>query len=246
MAGNLEALRLNQRYLHQDLNRVWTRENLDHLHYGNLDLRHTEYYEMSVIYNHLQEIISNTKEKLFVIDLHTTSSPTIPFIVTNNSQWVQNFITKFPMPVITGLSGFLDGTLLAYINDLGHVGMAYEAGQHLSYQSLVKHESFIWLSLYQAGVLPNLDSSIVNFHRKTLQEELATRNNHFKLISRYKIRAQEQFSMHHGYVNFQKIVAGEELAKNHDGPICAPYDGYIFMPLYQAEGDDGFFIIKPE
>lgn len=246
LIGNLEATRLNQRYIYKDMNRIWNRETLDDLHYGRLDVRHTEYAELAEVYREVKSILDEAKGQVFVIDLHTTSSPTIPFIVTNKSDQSIAFTNEFPMPVISGLTGFLDGTLLSYINDLGHVGLAYEAGQHKSTQSLMKHESFIWLCLQQTGVCPNLDPTFIQRHHDILEEELVTRNNHFRIISRYKIKPDETFKMNQGYTNFQKIYAGEELATNQDGPICSPYDGYIFMPLYQPQGDDGFFIIKPE
>ncbi len=244
--GNLEATRLSQRYLYKDMNRIWTRELIDDLHYDRLDTRHTEYAELKEVYDILQDIIANTTGKLFVVDLHTTSSPTIPFIVTNNLDQSISFTRSFPMPVISGLTGFLDGTLLSYVNDLGHTGLAYEAGQHYSSHSLVKHESFVWLSLHSTGVCTSISGPEIRRHHDVLQEELVTRTNYFKLISRYKIREDEEFKMNPGYANFQKIYAGEELATNEDGPITSPYDGYIFMPLYQSLGDDGFFIVKPD
>jgi predicted deacylase len=246
LIGNLEATRLNQRYIYKDMNRIWNRDTLDDLHYGRLDTRHTEYAELQAVYTEVKSIIENATGKVYVIDLHTTSSPTIPFIVTNKSDPCLSFTNEFPMPVISGLTGFLDGTLLSYINDLGHIGLAYEAGQHKSTQSLMKHESFIWLCLHQTGICPDLNPEFIQKHHQVLEEELVTRTNHFRIISRYKIKPEEQFKMNAGYANFQKIHAGEELAVNQDGPIRSPYDGYVFMPLYQPQGEDGFFIIKPE
>ena len=246
LIGNMEATRLNQRYIYKDMNRIWHRDILDDLHYGRLDTRHTEYAELAEVYREFKNILDASKGKVYVIDLHTTSSPTIPFIVTNKTDPSLGFTNAFPMPIISGLTGFLDGTLLSYINDLGHIGLAYEAGQHKSTQSLMKHESFIWLCLHETGICPDLAPDFIQQHYDVLEEELVTRNNHFRIISRYKIKSGEQFKMYQGYTNFQKIHAGEELATNQDGPICSPYDGYIFMPLYQPQGEDGFFIIKPE
>jgi len=246
MVGNLEASKITQRFMHKDLNRLWTRDNLDDLHYDRLDLLHTEYREMKDLYDNLQEIIKETDQDLFVVDLHTTSGPTIPFIVTNKLEKCRTYTEKFPMPSISGLTGFLDGTFLSYINDLGHVGLAYEAGQHKSPMSYTRFESFIWLALIHAGVLVDVEQSLIDFHTHALVEELTTRTRSFKIISRYRIHKDEEFEMEPGYTNFQRIHEGEILAHNEDGPIHSPYDGYIFMPLYQKLGDDGFFIIKPQ
>ena len=50
--------------------------------------------------------------------------------------------------------------------------------------------------------------------------------------------------MQQGYKNFQPIQKGEVVATNQDGPILTPEGGRIFMPLYQKQGSDGFFVTK--
>ncbi|MCB9246414.1 MAG: succinylglutamate desuccinylase/aspartoacylase family protein [Flavobacteriales bacterium] len=246
VVGNMEATRIIKRYLYKDLNRLWTRENIDSLHYNQLDLRHTEYRELKELYDKLQELIGDLRGELFVVDLHTTSGPTIPFMVTNKMEKCRNYTSKFPIPSVSGLTGFLDGTLLSYVNDLGYVGLAYEAGQHKSEQSLTRFESFIWLSLHHAGILTGLTSEFVAFHEAALTEPQASSGRSFRIISRYRIQEGEDFRMQEGFANFQSIKQGQVLAQNQNGPIYSPYDGYIFMPLYQKMGEDGFFIIRED
>jgi len=50
--------------------------------------------------------------------------------------------------------------------------------------------------------------------------------------------------MYPDYKNFQKVSKGEVIAKDKNGEIVAPVDALILMPLYQKQGDDGFFLIK--
>jgi succinylglutamate desuccinylase len=50
--------------------------------------------------------------------------------------------------------------------------------------------------------------------------------------------------MRPGYVNFQPIQQGEHLANDTTGPVLAPEDGLILMPLYQPQGSDGFFVVQ--
>jgi hypothetical protein len=47
------------------------------------------------------------------------------------------------------------------------------------------------------------------------------------------------------YRNFQPIRKGEKLALHNQQIIKSPADYTIFMPLYQDQGDAGFFFIKP-
>ena len=61
---------------------------------------------------------------------------------------------------------------------------------------------------------------------------------------RHHIRPQDTFVMRPGYTNLQGIECGELLASDQDGDIRAPFAGRVFLPLYQSQGDDGFFIVQ--
>ena len=50
--------------------------------------------------------------------------------------------------------------------------------------------------------------------------------------------------MQPGFVNFQQVERGQLLATDRGGEIRARENGYLFMPLYQAQGEDGFFLVR--
>ncbi|NJN26908.1 MAG: hypothetical protein HC819_13470 [Cyclobacteriaceae bacterium] len=47
-----------------------------------------------------------------------------------------------------------------------------------------------------------------------------------------------------GYVNFQHVDKGEILAHDNHGPVASTRNAHIFMPLYQDQGCDGFFLVQ--
>ena len=49
------------------------------------------------------------------------------------------------------------------------------------------------------------------------------------------------FRMEPGFANIERTAAGTLLARDDSGEIRAPFDGLVLMPLYQAQGSDGFF-----
>ncbi|HLR24809.1 MAG TPA: hypothetical protein VK112_03005, partial [Fodinibius sp.] len=65
-----------------------------------------------------------------------------------------------------------------------------------------------------------------------------------ELVYQHIIEEGDRFEMQPGYKNFQPVKEGEWIAADQDGKILAQCDGYILMPLYQDQGDDGFFIIR--
>ena len=50
--------------------------------------------------------------------------------------------------------------------------------------------------------------------------------------------------MNPGFKNFQRINKGTELALSNGEILTAPETSMIFMPLYQTQGEDGFFCIR--
>src|SRR5262249_56516502 len=60
-------------------------------------------------------------------------------------------------------------------------------------------------------------------------------------LSRHAITDEHEFRMEPGFANIQRARAGELLARDRRGEIRAPHDGMVLLPLYQAQGDEGFF-----
>jgi len=241
LRGNLEAIRQNIRYVSMDLNRIW---DIKHFKRAN-DYQAAELFELQALRAVIEKELKGDYTKAYLIDLHTTSAPTIPFCVTINSEDNKDFVEKMDVPYITGLIGHLDGTMLAWMCEKGHCGMAFEAGQHHSKTSIYKHEAFVRLAMYHIGMIPDMDANKITDLKEMLEDELKPKHSHFALIERYRIDEEEEFKMEVGYANFEKIIKGEVLATNKSGDIVSTVNGNIFMPLYQSQGNDGFFIIKP-
>mgnify|MGYP000214901378 CR=1 FL=1 len=241
LRGNLKAIAANKRYIAKDLNRIW--KDAEILKTQGSTLEELEEYE--AIKQYIESEIEKGYPAVYLIDLHTTSAPTIPFAVTRNSPKNKQLIEDIDIPYITGLDGFLDGTLLSWMCEKGHCGLAFEAGQHQSKTSMIKHEAFVQLSMFYTGFTPSISEKEIQAIHNKLDEEIRPKHNHFVLTDRYAIAEGETFKMEEGFTNFQRIYAGEILAKNQHGEILAESDANIFMPLYQKQGNDGFFIIKP-
>jgi hypothetical protein len=47
-----------------------------------------------------------------------------------------------------------------------------------------------------------------------------------------------------GYSNFQEVVEGQVVAHDHAGPVAIGEKSRLLMPLYQEQGEDGFFLVR--
>ena len=59
---------------------------------------------------------------------------------------------------------------------------------------------------------------------------------------RHPVLPDDGFVMEPGRDNVGRMRAGELLARDHHGEIPPPYDGMLLLPLYQAQGENGFFL----
>ncbi|MDO5978926.1 succinylglutamate desuccinylase/aspartoacylase family protein [Flavivirga spongiicola] len=242
ISGNLKALQLNQRYADEDLNRLWTKERIEAIK-KKTALKDDE-AELLEILGILNTILETEKPPFYFIDLHTTSSKTLPFITINDALINRKFAKQFPVPIVLGIEEYLNGPLLSYINKLGYVSLGFESGQHEDLSAITNNIAFIYLALVFSGVL-KIDH-ITNFldHCKELQTQAANMADVFEVIYLHKIQSNETFTMINGFKSFQAINKGIPIAISNRRELKARYNGRIFMPLYQTKGSEGFFIIR--
>ncbi len=239
VAGNKKALETNQRYIDEDLNRTWKEESIK-----NKIKESHEQREMFEIIALLEQHPEENFTKRYFLDCHTTSSNSLPYIsvqvVNDNDAWAHNF----PTHIVRGFSDIVYGAIDHYLSRTGLTGFTFEAGQHTHKTSVENHEGLIWLALKEACDLDLTKIScypdcVDNFAKKN-----APTQKTFEIIHRYGLEDGNTFKMQPGFENFQKITKGEFLAIKNGKEVRSEWDAYIFMPLYQSQGNDGFFVVK--
>lgn len=246
ITGNMNALGKGQRFESVDLNRIWTKDRLKRIEQAEVtesDMNADEREQLE-LYHIVKGIIARHSHQVFCIDLHTTSAPTVPFITLNDTLINRQFATRFPVPVIIGIEEFLIGPLLSWVMEIGYPSLAFEAGEHHAAESIEYHKAFVWLSLVYGGLISQKDVPDFGKHHLMLAASNADHGKVFEVYHRRGVVAEERFQMKPGYANLQPIVKGEVLAHTVNGEILSPANGRVFMPLYQAQGDDGFFLAR--
>ena len=243
ISGNLKALREQKRYIDQDLNRLWTKENIEEI--KNKHLLNSDEAELVELLDILNAILKSNQPPFYFFDLHTTSSKTLPFITINDALINRKFSEQFPVPIVLGIEEYLEGPLLSYINTLGYVSLGFESGQHDDFFAITNHIAFIHLALVYSGVLE--EEAVMDFSKYYQQLKQHSENTFdvFEIVYLHTIKPEEKFKMLNGFKSFEHIKKGTKLAISNNKEITAPSSGSVFMPLYQKRGAEGFFIIKP-
>lgn len=239
LLGNLNALKENVRYKDFDLNRLWTKEEVEALDIDDENYEFDEQKEQYELYNTIKNICTTNKGDFVFLDLHTTSSPTIPFITISDSLNNRTLANHFNIPIVLGIEEYLDGPLLSFINEYGHISIGFEAGQHDDEKSVLCCEAFVWMIMERIGLVSKRD-----FEYKAFHQILNIDKGFYEIIYRHSLSESNQFRMKPGFKNFKPILKHQSLAFDGICEVKSPLNGLIFMPLYQNQGEDGFFVVR--
>ncbi|MDC6405287.1 MULTISPECIES: succinylglutamate desuccinylase/aspartoacylase family protein [Maribacter] len=243
IAGNLSALQQGVRYNREDLNRMWNEERAEWLLKEDKIIKNEEDYEQYQLYTIISQILEIDNGPFYFVDLHTTSSPTKPFITVNDTLLNRKFTEQYPVPLLLGIEEYLEGTLLSYINQLGYVAFGFESGQHDAPSSIENHIAFVYLTLIYTGVILKVGVDYDTYYT-ILNRSTEDLNHAYEIVHHHKIGQDEDFYTKPGFSNFEQVKKGQQIATSNSVPVLTPLKGNIFMPLYQKKGEDGFFIIR--
>ncbi len=245
VVGNLRALKDGCRFVHHDLNRIWTPDEVQLLEsVPPGDDESVEHAQQRELLRLIRETIDTARGPVYFMDLHTSSADGPPFVTVGDTLRNRRFARRMPLPLILGLEEQVDGALLEYLNNFGIITMGVEAGRHDSPESVDYHEAAIWLALAAAGLISEDAVPDVARLHKLLTDAARGAPRVVEVRRRHAITAKDGFSMKPGFANFQAVTEGEEVARDVRGPVSAPETGLILLPLYQGQGDDGFFIAR--
>ena len=271
--GNLKALDKGVRFIDTDLNRMWEETGEPILRPGEEGEgsgeggegapRPAELEEFASVRDAIGRILADHAEKsrrIVFADLHTTSSKSCGFILINDTLENRRIASRFPVPQILGIEEAIHGTVLSYINNLGHAALGFEAGAHDDPGSVGRSEAFVRLLLDEAGVDPPMPDSRRRTLRAALRAGLQTElrpelqiggrkrapvpGGYYAIRHHHVLREGVAFRMEPGFLNFDPVRKGQLLALEEGVPIAAPRSARIFMPLYQEKGRDGFLLVK--
>lgn len=244
LSGNLQALENHSRFIDQDLNRGWVRDRIATLMSDPDTCQLAEDREILALATEIDRIIGENTGPFYFIDLHTTSGESPPFSIIADTLRNRAFAFHFPIPIILGLEEHLDGTLLEYLGNLGHITMVIEGGQHDNQESVERIEAGIWIAMQACGILANGLSSRADNGWKILSDSTDSLPKVLEVRYRHEIAPPNGFKMKPGYTSFQFVKENQLLAHDDSGEVRAAESGRILMPLYQSLGDDGFFLVR--
>jgi succinylglutamate desuccinylase len=245
IAGNLQALQQGRRFVDRDLNRQWTSEKVAPLLVGvPSESDPAEHAEQRALIELISSEVRRARGPVFFVDMHTSSADGPPFMTVGDTLLNRRFSSQFPLPAILGLEEQVDGSLLEFLNNYGLVTLGVEGGRHDAPDSVDRLEAVLQLALVATGVLDASEVEDLASYRRLLAEASQAVPRVIEVRRRHAVVQADEFRMAPGFVNFKPVRRGQLLAQDAHGDVMCPENGLILLPLYQGQGDDGFFVAR--
>lgn len=105
LSGNRAALAQRTRFHHTDLNRLWSAENVAELRERAPALDHADQREQRELLGALETLLATPRERVALLDLHSTSGGGPPFVVMGDTLQNRELAFALGVPVLLGLEG---------------------------------------------------------------------------------------------------------------------------------------------
>jgi succinylglutamate desuccinylase len=241
LIGNVRAVAAGRRCLARDLNRMWTADQLAEARAS--DAATPEHRELAELAAAIDGAIGRARGPVYLVDLHTTSAAGFPFAIVGPTAAHRRFAEAFPLPGLIGLERVLDGVLSGHYGGLGCITLAIEGGQHTTTDAADNLAAVLAIALEASGCVAAVPgAAAARDHLARVRGDLPAM---IEIAARHPVRPADEFRMEPGFANLHPTATGTLLARDVRGEIRAPFDGILLLPLYQPDGDDGFFYGRP-
>lgn len=247
LIGNIEALREQKRFMDEDMNRIWFTSILDKIRRMPIDeIKTAERRETKKLLEIMDPIImeEDPRHPVIFVDLHSFSAESGLFVISTRDERNIELLGQLRVPLIFGIEKTLHGTALKYIQNTGNIGFAFETGQHFTEFAADNATAGLMCLLVAAGCIHASDIEDFTRYYDYLNSQTEALPHKVEFLYKHIIEPEDGFNMRPGFKNFDRVQRGDWLANDRHGKILAQRNGYILMPLYQKQGEDGFFIVE--
>jgi hypothetical protein len=238
LSGNIKAIEAEKRFVDEDMNRVWfSSDNSSGA---------SENFERDDLIKTISEIRNPEDEEAYFFDLHATSAPTTPFCMISDTLRNRELARLVGVPIILGLLEHLHGMLIDVTSLSGIPTILFQAGKEGDPGTIDYHKGLIWKMLkHKCALDTSFNSGVEELINKMSSFKPKSDNEEFyEIRDLFSFSSGAEFVMNPGYVNFQPVKAKEILATFKGKSVKTLQRGLVFMPTYQEQANEGFYIIK--
>ena len=249
LCGNLAALKAGRRFIDKDMNRIWSEELIELLSTPSYIPRNQEERELQALWRQIhKEVKRYPSEQVVILDFHTTSAEGGIFCMPAHDDRSLELAFELYIPVVEGLMDTVPDSCLSFMTEshLKHptVAISIEVGQHEDPNCIYVAIASIINTMRAIGSVNQED--VESRHDDILKHHATGLPRLSRLYYIHNISPEDEFKMLPGFKNFQMVTRGTTLAHDRRGAIHCQEDSILLMPLYQAQGSEGFFLMRKD
>ncbi|MEM9628421.1 MAG: succinylglutamate desuccinylase/aspartoacylase family protein [Pseudomonadota bacterium] len=212
------------RYLKDDLNRLFLDDH--ELKANGVDLDGPDYRRMLELKPALAALD-------VLVDIHTTSQPSEPFVIGYTAQAEAHRLSRsLPVTQVDGLHQFIHGSACQWVLDRGCAALPIEVGAHLDPSGPGHASDLAQRILAELGMLPKLfmlDTTDISTRAKRV------------VVRKHIPHVLPDFRYVRHFANFDSLIPGEIIGSDSSGDYHAPNFDHpvIFMPSSESSLRDG-------
>ncbi len=213
LVGNPEAYKKNVRYIDTDLNRLFNENHMDMREMDNPNNEQKRAIEIGLLLENVD----------FLLDIHSTSKPSVPFLYIENSPKHRQLASKLEIEMIVLQSKKfrpkeLFSSTDSFVDRRGGIGITYESGWQKDFSSFENVFENALRFLSAVGTVDFRKQKKTCLHQQYLE------------IYDWVVPLHNDFTLSSDYENFDFVSANETLAYEQNRPIIASQDSYIIFP----------------
>jgi len=240
LAANMMALYQDQPHINEDLNQIWSAENIvqlqqipAHLHKSNESVELIQLLRILQQYDHFE------RENFLFIDLRTTISSGISYSMINQDILSEYYASKLPFPLIKHHTDMLKGTSISYFDQQLLPAISIEINLPTPSQILISVQEQLLNLLYHLNII---DQSFQLKHITSVAAPALSVPMKLTFGYGYHRATSRPFQLLAPFTNFKKMTTGDCIGIDDDGQIIAPIAGFFFTPQHQV--NQAFYILQ--
>ncbi|MBI5306654.1 succinylglutamate desuccinylase/aspartoacylase family protein [Candidatus Wolfebacteria bacterium] len=216
--GNLLAIKNKKRFIDADLNRLFISKN-----------QLTKKQIKSREYNRSRKIMRFLKKADVLLDIHSTSKKSPPFIICEQN--ANKIVSYFPFKIrCYGFGGIQTGSTDNYMNQNNKIGICIECGQHND------------KNVSQRAI--NCVQILLNCLKMIKREKLKIKKQTIYKASEIYITKTDEFKLVKKFNNFEKISKRQLIALDGAKKIISQKDQIIIFAKDCKKNEEGFVFLK--
>ena len=243
LIGNMMAYHLDKSFIDENLNYMWAEASIQEKNNIALhSLSSNEQIELKELRNIIQQIGPFDREKFLFLNLNTSSTGAIDYVIPNHEILADYYAKKLNVTTLADTTRQLHSMAIHYFKALGLSAMEIVVQRSNVTESIAVTQNYIYEMLYRLRLIDK------HFYENQLQFPISQVikiepiPSSLEIIFNYEAHHDDDFLILTHLQSFQRVKKDGVIAHDKQGPIFAAHDGFLLLQNHSKT--NGYMILQ--